>query len=459
MTDTRVRIPVATADSAIRELMAVREIVHAFLAAGCPQDVFQFALERVSPLVGATLACVYLLDGDGDVMHLAAAYNWPERFRPFLGTMRVRLGLGPSGQAADERRPIQVPDVFADEALADWQEVARELGFRALVALPLETPTRVLGAVAFYFAEAGGFDAEEDGLLRIVADQMAATAEKASLIHELRRTNAALMESNAELERQYCAALEARQLKDEFLANISHELRTPLTAVLGYAHLLHDGLSGPLMPEQRNTIAQVVSASERLLSLIDDLLELTALKSGGFEVTTEELDPREVLREATDATLGRAPGVTLRVESPEGMVPRMRSDRNKLVKILRRLLANAYKFTASGEVCASLEVADGAARFIVRDTGIGIAREAQQLVFEEFRQVDGSTTRRYGGSGLGLALAKQLARLLGGDIELYSAPNEGSAFTMTVPLEYGPELRGGGEGRPADDLFQMTEHS
>ncbi|HET7564616.1 MAG TPA: GAF domain-containing sensor histidine kinase [Gemmatimonadaceae bacterium] len=445
MSHRRARVPVATADSAIRELKAVREIVHAFLTADRPQDIFQFALERVSPLVGATFASVYLLDDADDVMHLAAAYNWPERFRPFLGEMRVRLGLGPSGEAASERRPIQVPDVFADDTLADWQEVATELGFRALVALPLETPTRVLGAVAFYFADAGGFNAEEFGLLQIVAEQMAATAEKASLVHELRRANAALVDSNAELERQYTAALEARRLKDEFLANMSHELRTPLTAVLGYAHLLNDGLSGPLTSEQQSTLSQVISASERLLGLIDDLLELTALKGGEFRVTIEEFDPRDVLREAMESTHGPASGVVVRVDVPEGMVPRMRTDRKKVLKMLRSLLSNAYKFTETGEVCASLEVTDGAARFCVKDTGIGIASESQQLVFEEFRQVDGSPTRLHGGSGLGLALAKQLARLLGGDIELMSTPHEGSAFTMAVPLEYGIEAgRDGG---------------
>jgi signal transduction histidine kinase len=437
----RMRIPVATADSAIRELMAVREIVHAFLTADRPQDIFQYALERVSPLVGATFASVYLLQDAGDVMHLAAAFNWPERFRPFLGEMRVRLGLGPSGEAASERRTVQVPDVFADDSLTDWQEVASELGFRALVALPLETPTRVLGAVAFYFAEPGGLDAEEHGLLRIVADQMAATAEKASLIHELRRANAALVESNTELEQQYCAALEARRLKDEFLSNMSHELRTPLTAVLGYTHLLQEELSGPLTADQQNTVSQVIQASERLLGLIEDLLELTALKAGEFRVKIEEFDAGDVLREATQHTHGRAPGVTLRLEIPEGPVARMQSDRGKVLKILRSVLGNAYKFTADGEVCASVEVRDGAARFAITDTGIGIPSESQQLVFEEFRQVDGSRTRPYGGSGLGLALAKQLARLLGGDIELHSAPNEGSSFIMELPLEYGPELR------------------
>lgn len=441
MIDTQVRISGTPPDSAIRELVAVREIAHAFLTADRPEEVFQFALERVSPLVGATFASVYLVVGTDDAMRLAAAYNWPERFRPFLGDMRVRLGRGPSGEAASERRAIHVPDVFADESLADWREVASELGFRALVALPLQTGSGVLGALTFYFAEAGGPDDVDNGLLRMVADQLAATAEKARLIDELRRANGALLEANAELERQVCAALEARRLKDEFLANMSHELRTPLTAVLGYAYLLQEGLSGPLTDEQRGTLSQVTGASERLLVLIEDLLELTALKRGELRVSVEEFDPRKALDEAIATTRGRPAGVALTVEAPEGGVPWMWSDRRKVVKILANLLSNAFKFTSQGEVHASLTVRNEMAYYCVRDTGIGIAPEAHEIVFEEFRQGDGSTTRRYGGSGLGLALSRQLARLLGGDIVVQSAANQGSSFVVELPLEYTPDLR------------------
>ena len=429
------------ADGAMRELVAVREIAHAFLTADRPEEVFQYALERVSPLVGASFASIYLADENDDAMRLVAACNWPERFRPFLGQMRVRLGAGPSGEAASERRIVQVPDVFADDSVADWQEVASELGFRALVAIPLKTHGLVLGTVTFYFEEAGGVTAEEGGLLQIVADQLAATAEKARLIDDLRRANAALLESNEELERQYVAALEARRLKDEFLANMSHELRTPLTAVLGYTYLLQEGMSGPLTPEQRTTLSQVTSSSERLLVLIEDLLELTTLKRGELHVSVEAFDPREAMREALAITRGRPAAVALRVDFPDGEIRWIRSDRRKVVKILSNLLSNAYKFTSQGEVSVSVESHNDIARFGVSDTGIGIAPDVQQVVFEEFRQVDGSTTRPYGGSGLGLALSRQLARLLGGDIELRSSSSEGSSFVLELPLEYNPDLR------------------
>jgi signal transduction histidine kinase len=432
----------APSDASIRELVAIREIVHAFLTADRPQDVFQFALDRVSPLVGAAFASVYTIAEDDDVMRLVASHNWPERFRPFLGEMRVRVGLGPSGQAASERRAIHVPDVFADPSLADWQEVATELGFRALVALPLQTPARVLGTVTFYFSGTGTMTLEERGLLQIVADQMAATAEKSAMIDDLRRANGALLESNAQLEQQYVAVMEARRLKDEFLSNISHELRTPLTALLGYAYLLQEELSGPLTNEQRNTLAHMTTSSERLLALIEDLLELTALRRGEVRVSVELFDPRDALSAALAETDDERPnGVALRSSIPEGPPRWMRSDRQKVVKILAKLLGNAYKFTSQGEVRVSVQVLNDLARFTVSDTGIGIPPSAHQLVFDEFRQVDGSTTRPYGGSGLGLALSRQLARLLGGDIQLESAPQEGSSFVVEIPLEFSHDLQ------------------
>ena len=193
--------------------------------------------------------------------------------------------------------------------------------------------------------------------------------------------------------------------------------------------------------EQRTTLSQVTSSSERLLVLIEDLLELTTLKRGELHVSVEAFDPREAMRESLAVTRGRPAAVALRVDFPDGEIRWIRSDRKKVVKILSNLLSNAYKFTAQGEVSVCVESHNDSARFIVSDTGIGIAPELQQLVFEEFRQVDGSSTRQYGGSGLGLALSRQLARLLGGDIELRSSSSEGSSFGLELPLEYNPDLR------------------
>jgi signal transduction histidine kinase len=299
----------------------------------------------------------------------------------------------------------------------------------------LQTGDGVLGAVAFYFETAGVISPETRSLLRMVADQMAATAQKARLIEDLRRANAALIDTNAELERQYVALLDARRVKDEFLANISHELRTPLTAVMGYLALMDEGLAGPVTSEQSRTLAQVKTASQHLLDLIGDLLELTTLKRGGLEIKAAPFDVRDPMHDALATTRGRSDSVALRVREPEQRLM-MVSDRRKIAKMLVALLSNAYKFTSTGEIRLSVSVHDDQVVYRVEDTGIGIPEELQQQVFEEFRQVDGSTTRRYGGSGLGLSLARRLARVLGGEIYVDSMPGQGSTFRVELPVTY-----------------------
>jgi signal transduction histidine kinase len=420
-------------DFGLRELMAVREIAHAFHTAKRAEEVFQIALDRVSPLVGATFACVFVIDAGDEHMRLAAVHNWPQRYARFLRQMRVRLGSGPSGEAASERRAIEVLDVFADDSLADWQEVAMELGFRSFVALPLQSGPEVLGTVTFYFASANSVSPETRHLMWLVADQMAASAEKARLIDDLRKANLALKATNTELERQYADLLEARRIKDEFLANISHELRTPLTAVIGYISLMQEGLAGPMTDEQQQTLATVKDSSEQLLGLIADLLELTAMKRGELETIVEEIDPRDPLRDAVDVARGRRDGVRFELVEPES-VPVMLSDRRTVAKALAALLENAFKFTRQGSVRASVAVEDGRVIYEIADTGIGIPEDSRELVFEEFRQVDGTQTREFGGSGLGLSLARRLARLVHGDVTLAPARGSGSTFRLELPL-------------------------
>src|ERR1019366_4870303 len=166
----------------------------------------------------------------------------------------------------------------------------------------------------------------------------------AGLVDDMRRTNAALVEANAELERQYVAVVEARRVKDEFLANISYELRTPLSAVMGYLSILHEQISGPLTAEQTEEIGQARAASDRLLELIEALLEFTALKRGTLEVLVEEFDPRVPLRDAMHSAKGLPAGVQLIAEEPVHALPSAKTDRRKITRILGSLLSNAFKF-------------------------------------------------------------------------------------------------------------------
>lgn len=182
--------PAPVADDSTGRVLA--EIAHAVLNANEARDAYQFALDRACPAVGAALGAVFLLDGAAEVMRPVAAHNWPDRWRRWLGEMRVRVGFGPAGEAAAERRLIEVGDVFADPALEDWQDVARELGFHGIVSVPLAGPTGLAGAASFYFAAPGAQRPATKAMLRVVGDLLATAHELDRLRRQLRLAEAAL---------------------------------------------------------------------------------------------------------------------------------------------------------------------------------------------------------------------------------------------------------------------------
>ncbi|MEN8376578.1 MAG: GAF domain-containing sensor histidine kinase, partial [Gemmatimonadota bacterium] len=401
---------------------------------------------------GAQFSSVFLRDpGDRDLLKLSCAHNWPQSAAMFLGQLRVRVGRGPTGTAVAEKRPVEVPDVFVDRALREWWEPARELGFTSMICLPLEVGGQAEGALSFYFAEAHEFEDGERRLLALIATQLAATAEKAHLIEDLQGANQALRRQNEELGRQVRDANTSRQLKNEFLANISHELRTPLTAILGYTYLLKSESAGDLNEKQLNAVEKIDRSAGILLRLIGDLLELSQLKLGRVPVNWRSTDAVDVARRAIEAVDVDAQTVDFAFEEPAAPVP-IQTDPDKAQKVLENLLSNAFKFTHEGRVTLTLRVTENPAgpfaetadrdrgsappRWVeweVRDTGIGIPGEKLNTIFDEFRQVDGSSTRLYGGTGLGLALCLRIARLLKGEVLVQSTPGEGSAFTLRLP--------------------------
>jgi signal transduction histidine kinase len=427
--------------AALRELQAAHDIAHAFLTASTPAEVYRLALERVSRLVGAAFGCVFLRSDNVNLLEPVAAFNWPAESVGYLNEMRVRVGNGPTGQAVAERRTVEVSDVFSDPELADWQDAAREMGFASTVAVPLNIEGEPIGAITFYFQQPAELRSSDRSLLRLVAEQLSATAEKAHLIDNLQRANTLLREQNVELEERYREAEEARRLKNEFLANVSHELRTPLTAILGYSYLLREGLSGELGTEQQTAVEKMEAAGTTLMGLINDLLDLTQLKLGRTLVEPDQCDAVALGRAALSTVPVAPAGVVVSADVPDGPV-HVHTDPGPVVRILRNLLSNAVKFTPSGRVTLRIrtEAADpdvpGSVQSVtwaVEDTGIGIAEADLDTIFIEFRQADGSATRRYGGTGLGLALSRGLARRLGGDVQVRSTEGEGSVFTLRLP--------------------------
>ena len=246
-------------------------------------------------------------------------------------------------------------------------------------------------------------------------------------------------ERTQQLELATREAREATRLKDEFLAVMSHELRTPLNAIIGFQGIL--AMMGNLSEKNLQRVQRTRANAERLLHLIDDILDISRIESGRLQIMPSQVEIRRLigdLREQMDI-LANEKNLTFNVRVDEDVPETIWIDEDGITKILTNLLSNAFKFTAEGEVSLHISRTDETLQIQVSDTGIGIPAHMQEIIFERFRQVDGSTKREYGGTGLGLAITRKLSMAMGGNIRVESTLNQGSTFTVTLPLETQPE--------------------
>jgi len=239
-----------------------------------------------------------------------------------------------------------------------------------------------------------------------------------------------LMQANRRLE-------EYNRLKAELVANMSHELRTPLTAIIGFVQLVQMTEAGkPVPPAYATAFERILRNGRHLLALIDDVLDVAKIEAGRLKINREPFDLGDVVQSAFRElqSLARQKGIDYRLRIPKPL-PLAFSDPLRVRQVAINLLSNAIKFTHQGSVEAEMVPWDGGmCRFVVRDTGVGIDEAAMSIIFERFRQVDGSMSRPAGGAGLGLSIVRQIVELLGGTIEVESRVGEGSTFTVTLPL-------------------------
>jgi signal transduction histidine kinase len=245
-----------------------------------------------------------------------------------------------------------------------------------------------------------------------------------------------LQEKNRQLEASYAALKELDRLKSNFIATMSHELRTPLTSVIGYSEMMLEGLGGPLTSEQREYLGIIMEKGENLLQLITSILDISKIEAGRTRLVIAEVDVGQVLRDAVATVLPLARKKGVKVVWEPSPLPRIHCDRDKVRQCIVNLVNNAVKFTpAGGQVTVDARPLQGERVALqVADTGIGIAPDHLARVFDVFYQVDGSSTREYGGAGLGLAIVKSYVEAHGGEIKVESAPGKGSTFTVVLPV-------------------------
>ncbi len=355
------------------------------------------------------------------------------------------------GEARDYRWPLDTPSLMCHSArygeLIVCHDVSLEPRYmplpeipdtKAEILLPLRSAGQVIGVLDVVSDGSRIFEDDDIILFKTLADQTSVALANARRFADLQSQQEELNETNR-------ALAEANRLKSEFLANVSHELRTPLNSIIGYVDMVQSGFYGDLPEDMSDPIERVYRNGRRLMALINDVLDLANIEAGRLQLNLEDVLTNELLISLDP--VGRGPaeekGLEFFVELLPGAPRVITTDIQRLRQVISSLLSNAVKFTPKGEVRLQIAPPDPTLpkpihpsfRIMVLDTGIGIPKDEFEHIFEEFRQIDGSSTRQFGGTGLGLALARRLARELGGKLDVSSEVGVGSTFTLNLPIK------------------------
>ncbi len=423
------------------------------------QSLTDQIMGEMTPVVGAQHGAFYLTEteDDGAVLRLTSTYAYAKRKHL---SNRFALGEGLVGQCARERKPIIVTDVPAD-----YVQIASGLGEappRNIAVYPVFFEDQVRGVI-----ELGSFHEFTPVQLAFLEQLMLSIGLAINLIGTSMRTEQLLQQlqgSNAELDKrrkeledraqllearnreiaQASASLEAKSqelarvstYKSQFLTNMSHEIRTPLNSMMILAQMLAGNEDKNLSTKQADWAATIHSAGRDLLALINQILDLSKVEAGRIETHVESHPIRAVqeFAERTFRPVALQRGLDFAIEVGPGTPDSVTTDPQLLEQILKNLLANAFKFTERGRVDLRIASGQGRTAFAVSDSGIGISPEHQEKIFEAFQQADSSITRRYGGTGLGLTISREYARVLGGEMAVQSTPGVGSTVSLYLPL-------------------------
>jgi signal transduction histidine kinase len=385
------------------------------------QPVFDAIVKSGVHLFGGMNVTLRLVKGDHSE---AVAGNLPLRETDSGFSMPLDDERLPPSRALRRREIVQIPDIrVAEEWVSPTSRLrAEQTGWRAIMLAPMLREDKAIGTISVSRATPGSFTEREIALLKTFADQAVIAIENVRLFNEIQ-------DKSRQLE-------VANKHKSEFLANMSHELRTPLNAIIGFSEVLIERMFGEMNAKQEEYLKDIHSSGKHLLSLINDILDLSKIEAGRMELELSEFNLPAALTNAMTLVRERAHthGIALKLKV-EPSLGEIQADERKVKQIVLNLLSNAVKFTPDGgRVDVDARMNGEAVEIAVTDTGVGIAPQDQETVFEEFRQVGRDYTTKQEGTGLGLALTRRFVELHGGKIWLESVPGKGSTFTFTLPL-------------------------
>jgi signal transduction histidine kinase len=407
--------------SSVKELRALSEVSQAVNSTLDLQTVLETIVAKAVQLSGTEAGAIYVRD-ERQEFQLRATYGMSEELIAAIRDMHSGISEA-VGQLTEAHEPNQTADLRELPPTPVNDTIVRA-GYRARLLVPLVRSGEVVGALVVRRKTPGDFSASTVDLLKTFAAQSVLAIQNARLF--------------AEIEDKSRQLQQASEHKSQFLASMSHELRTPLNAIIGLTEMMATNAARFGTEKALEPLRRVNAAGSHLLSLINEVLDLSKIEAGKLELNPEPVNLARLVDEVigTAGQLAEKNKNRLVVEAQENLGA-LNADSMRLKQILLNLLSNACKFTKEGKVALRVrKVADGRdwVELAVADTGIGLTAEQQAKLFQEFTQADSLTARRYGGTGLGLALSRKLARMMGGDVTVTSEPGKGSVFTVRLPV-------------------------
>ena len=388
--------------------------------------VLKAAIDKMIEALNFDASWIYILDSSGQDLELRAYKGLDENGVHIVG--RPALSASITGKILETGTRLVLEDLQnnIEDTLMSTRQIDL-LGFATAAGFPIKAKERVIGVLHLAGKAKHHFASDELKLIESIAQEIGVASENARLFEQVNLKTAELRQLNQELQ-------EANVAKDEFLSVMSHELRTPLNVITGYAEVLSQGILGEMKREQLHALQTISYQSKGLLRMINEILQVGSIEAGNVKAIWEEVNIAEFLIEVQSGyEILAKKEVPLYWNIPSSL-PIISTDREKLKHVLQNLINNAIKFTEHGSIIVSAQCFSGAIEFQVQDTGIGIPKDLLPSIFQMFRQLDSSSTRSYGGSGVGLYIVKKFIELLNGTIEADSVLGKGSTFTIKLPL-------------------------